>query len=84
MKYQGFKTWQEVMDYAKSGKDLFYKAPLDRYDIRLVNSNDPERYTGHCRMIVNKRTIRIIPPSGYADPFTADRGHLDRISRPIE
>lgn len=73
--YRNFQTWDEVMLYARSGKPLYYQGPLDARSTKL---------DGHFyRMKVQKRTIRIIPPKAYADPFTADKNHLSRFSYPI-
>lgn len=75
-KWQGFDSWQAVMEYAKTGMPLFYHAPLDQWPIPIGTAN--------YRIIVRKRTIRIIPPKGLADPFTADKHHCNRFLIPIE
>ena len=67
-------TWDEVIEAAKKGCCLYYKAPLD-YQPTLVllsgYANNPSR-------------VRVIPPvtkgPNGADPFWADESHLARFS----
>lgn len=74
MTFESFAQWGDLLDYAREYRPLYYQAPLDvrpvRVDVR-VNRN---------------LTIRVFNVIAYrpreADPFTADRAHLDRFRRP--
>lgn len=55
---------------ARMGLPLWYQAPMDAR---------PTRLGGSVQYKIRKTTIRIIPPKHDADPFTADKGHLDRF-----
>jgi len=81
-----FKSWADVLAYARTGQPLYYRAPMDRRATKLVPSEgDPSPYTYEVRA----RTIKIWPPgsvgrgrSRTSDPFSTDTGHLERFSRP--
>jgi hypothetical protein len=82
-----FASWRDVLEWAASGRPLFYKAPLDHKTVRLWQGKPSA--TG-AFYEVRPRTIRIFPPGSTArgkyrtaDPFTADAGHLDRFLRPV-
>lgn len=72
-----FHAWAELMDYALTGNPVYYKAPMDlrAHPVRVAPL---------------KRVIRVYPYGFHRrghrpfDPFSADRGHLDRFYRPIE
>lgn len=65
-----FATWGDVLDAARRGEDLWYRAPLDRQpaSVRVVK-------------VFKNGGIRIDPMSRDADNFTADEGHLDRFRK---
>lgn len=76
MEFVGFSTWQEVLDYVRSGAPVYYKAPLN-YQPSYVGTS----------VRGNGRKVRVVPanrnsPEG-ADPFWADEGHLDRFRKPL-
>jgi hypothetical protein len=71
-----FDSWADVLTYAKGGGHLYYKAPMDIMPHQI-------------RYVTKARTIRVFPPGSSgrgrmrtSDPFTADKGHLDRMFRP--
>lgn len=77
--FTGFSTWSDVLAYARTGAPLYYHAPMDAFPVRIFHFK------------VRARTIRIWPPGSQgrgrmrtADPFTADKGHLNRFRRPAE
>jgi hypothetical protein len=86
MNLVAFKSWPEVLAYARTGGPLYYQAPMDQRPTMLrPGSGTPYSYEAKAR------SIRIWPPgstgrgrSRTADPFTADAGHLERFSRPDE
>lgn len=86
-----FSTWGEVLEYARTGAPLFYKAPLDYRAARLFQGRPEPWRRGAALLVahyvVRARSIRIWPPGSTgrgrvrtSDPFTADAGHLDRFS----
>jgi hypothetical protein len=86
MELEPFRSWADVIAYARTGAPLYYSAPLDRRPVRLnPGRNMPYSYE------VRARTIRVWPPGSVgrgrfrtSDPFTADREHLSRFFKPIE
>ncbi len=68
--YVGFSSWGEVLDAARQGTRLWYKAPMDHRprSIAVVK-------------VFNNGGIRIDPLSNQNDKFTATAGHLDRFYR---
>src|SRR5574342_879105 len=81
-----FEKWADVLEAARRGKPLYYKAPLDPRPIRLTPSEGDKTRVPYTYE-VKSRTIKIWPPGSvgrgsqrYSDPFTADSGHLDRFS----
>lgn len=86
MNLVAFKSWPEVLAYARTGRPLYYKAPMDHQAVRLLPGHaQPPSYEA------KQRSIRIWPfgsvgrgRSRSADPFNADSGHLDRFLRPEE
>jgi len=83
---QSFGSFREVLDYAKSGGDLYYQAPLNYRPCRLR----PGKNCSFC-YDARPKSIRVWPPGSVgrgrqrtADPFTADAGHLGRFSRPSD
>jgi len=89
-----FSSWNDVLAYAHGGGPLYYQAPMDARPTKLnqcykhVARQPCAPYT----YAVRGKTIRIFPPGSNrrpsdpdrADPFTADKGHLDRFSAPEE
>lgn len=81
-----FTSWPEVLAYAKTGGPLYYQAPMDRSPARFLPGKG--EVFGY---VAGARTIKMWPPGSVgrgsrrtSDPFSADAGHLDRFSRPIE
>lgn len=68
MAWRNYDNWSAVLAAARKHEYLHYKAPLDYrpHAIRVV------------RVYKNKK-IRLDPEMADTDPFTADRGHLDRF-----
>lgn len=66
-----FTSWDDVLVHATAGKELWYRAPLDRAarQIRVV------------RVSKRARTVRVDPLTSDADNFTADEDHLGRFLR---
>lgn len=67
-----YDTWLDVLEAARSGKMLYYQAPMDRFP--------------HAVAVVKVHkngSIRIDPMSRDADKFTADAGHLDRFRKRV-
>ncbi len=74
--FETFPTWEAFLCHLSGGgrpdrevRWIWYKAPLD-YRARFV----------HVRKVYKNGKVRIDPCTPDADPFTADAGHLDRIS----
>lgn len=65
-----FATWAAVLEHVGAGKATWYQAPLDTRAVRV-------------RVGLRRRgtRVRVTPPGGDCDPFTADAGHLDRFRR---
>ena len=82
-----FASWGEVLEHARSGAPLYYKAPMDYRAVRfrpIAAGEGVATYTYK----VKARTIRMWPPGSVgrgrlrtSDPFTANAGHLDRFSK---
>lgn len=79
----GFGAWRDVLEYARTGGPLYYKAPMDHRATRLYPGK--RREAGYD---VRARSIRVWPYGSIgrgarrtADPFTANAGHLDRFFR---
>lgn len=72
MAWRHFDNWSDVLRAARKvregGGGLYYQAPLD-YRPRSVRV---------IKVFKNKK-IRLDPEAPDADPFTADRGQLDRF-----
>jgi hypothetical protein len=72
-----FDSWVAVLEYAATGRPLYYQAPLDvsprRFDAGL----------GSWTYSLRTSTLRMKPHSTFASPFVADAGHLSRFSRPL-
>lgn len=70
MAWMHYDKWSDVLDAARRhvGEYIHYQAPLDYrpHAVRVV------------RVYKNKK-IRLDPEMAGTDPFTADRGHLDRF-----
>jgi len=62
-----FESWEDLLMHVAAGLSIWYHAPLD------VN---PVRVRAEIR---SRMKVRVFPPSRDCDPFTADRGHLDRF-----
>ena len=63
-----FDTWNDVLDAARRGDQLWYQAPLNirPASVRVVK-------------VFKNGSVRIDPMSRDADNFTADKGHLSRF-----
>lgn len=79
-----FNSWKDVLEAAKRGEKLFYRAPLDVMAISFVPRDAFKRSNTY---EARGRTIKMFPPGSAgrgrlrtSDPFTADAGHLDRFS----
>jgi hypothetical protein len=68
--FVGFPSWVSVLEAARRGDRLWYKAPFDRHPRSIMVVK-----------VFKNGGIRIDPMSNQADKFTADRGHLDRFFR---
>jgi hypothetical protein len=73
-----FPNWRAVLEYAAAGGPLYYHAPLDFRPVKLWDYK------------VRARTLRIWPHGSRGrgrmrthDPFTADKGHLNRFLYPV-
>lgn len=64
-----FTSWSDVLAHAAAGKELWYRAPLDRAARRIRVM----------RISKHMRTLRVDPMNSDADNFTADEGHLNRF-----
>jgi hypothetical protein len=64
-----FHTWEQLVDHIKAGYLLWYQAPLDYYPAQVS------------AVVRKDGKVRVMPIYADADPFTADRGHLDRFRR---
>ncbi len=80
--FQPFTSWKEVLDHAQH-RAIWYQVPLNPKPVRLWHES-PTR--AHTTYTVQARTIRITPPDAIgrghqrtADPFTANKDHLDRF-----
>lgn len=71
--FVGFTTWLAVLQYAQSGRPLYYHAPLDPQPRRI-----------HVSALYKNGKLRIAKPSADADGFTADAGHLERFRKPAD
>lgn len=70
VKYQSFASWFELLDHVHAGYTLYYHAPLDF---------TPRRVTAVVR---KDGQLRVTPYwASNADPFNADRAHLDRFRK---
>jgi len=65
-----FSTWNEVLDAARRGEQLWYQAPMDRSPHYI-----------HVDKIYKNGKLRINPLSNDADKFSADAGHLMRFRK---
>ncbi len=70
MAWRNYDDWKEVLHMARKnvGGYLSYKAPLDYRptEVRVVR-------------VYKNGKIRLDPEQAGYDPFTANRGHLDRF-----
>lgn len=69
-----FDTWEQVLDAAREGIQLYYEAPLDAV------SAFPAKRVAVVRVYKNGK-LRVDPQNNQADPFTCDSGHLNRFRR---
>lgn len=66
----GFLTWSDVLAHVKSGKKVYYHAPMDR-SARVVVAT----------VRGNGKMVRVDPLTNQVDKFWADNGHLDRFKK---
>jgi hypothetical protein len=81
-----YRTWHEVMEDARAGRDLYYHAPMDYQPTRLRALVPPNGPRAPFTYVVMPRGIRIYPGGSVgrnktADPFTASSDHVDRFRR---
>ncbi|OPZ35979.1 MAG: hypothetical protein BWY99_02108 [Synergistetes bacterium ADurb.BinA166] len=65
-----FASWAQLLDHVRKGKPVSYKAPFDRAHRQVKAS---VRGKG--------QKVRVDQGEQDADPFWADKGHLDRFGR---
>jgi len=65
--FVSFATWEAVQAHIRAGLAVYYQAPLDYRPVRIG------------ARVLSKHRIRVRPPTRDVDPFTADRGHLERF-----
>ena len=63
-----FETWSAVIAHVRSGKPIWYQAPLDARPVSILATVRGE----------NPRKVRVSGSRDY-DTFFADSGHLDRF-----
>lgn len=68
MAWRRYDRWSDVLHAAGRHEYLYYRAPLDYrpHAVRVVR-------------VYKNRKIRLDPETADVDPFTVDRGHLDRF-----
>ncbi len=66
----GFLTWPDVLAHVKSGKKIYYHAPMDK-SARVVSAS----------VRGNGRSVRVDPLSNQVSKFWADSAHLDRFKK---
>jgi hypothetical protein len=66
-----FLTWGELLDHVSAEYPLFYHAPMDF---------KPTHVSAVVRM---DGKLRVSPIYSDADPFTADKGHLERFRKAV-
>lgn len=69
-----FETWEQVLEAARNGEQLWYEAPMDAaqaYPAKQVV----------VRRVYKNGKLRLDPLSNQAEPFTADAGQLYRFRR---
>jgi hypothetical protein len=67
--YTTFSTWAELLDAIGADYTLFYQGPMD-YRPSVVHTK-----------LRKDGKIRVTPIYADCDPFTADKGHLDRFRK---
>lgn len=70
--YTTYTTWDEVLDAARRGDQLWYQAPLDRTPHYILVDK-----------IYKNGKLRINPLSNQVDKFNADAGHLGRFRKKV-
>jgi len=72
-------VWEEILQAARAGQRLNYKAPMNVRGVNFYQSNDESAWT---YKVVGKRRqeIKFHPSPSEGDPFFADAGHADRIT----
>lgn len=66
----GFLTWPDVLAHVKSGKKVYYHAPMDT-TARVVAAT----------VRGNGKSVRVDPLNNQVDKFWADSAHLDRFKK---
>lgn len=72
-----FDAWEQVLEAARKGEPLWYRAPMDEAQAYPAKSVQVVR-------VYKNGKLRVRPLANQADPFTADAGHLLRFRRRIE
>jgi hypothetical protein len=70
---EGFNSMAEVIAHLRTGRPLYYKAPMSYSAARIDNVARP--------FGKNRIYIRADRLDRDSDPFTAGAGHLDRFRR---
>ena len=76
--FEPFANWDQLIDHVRAELPLWYHAPLDYQPVRIYDSI--VRKDGKVRVYPSDRYHAKRNPNG-CDPFTADRGHLERFRR---
>lgn len=66
--FDSFASWEELLAFIERGEQLYYHAPLDYSPVAV-----------RVEKVFKNGDVRICPPNKEADPFTADRAHLNRM-----
>lgn len=73
-------TWLAVLTYIEAGRQVFYKAPMDRQPVRVTAVRGKGSYRYKAKITPPAATLRRNHPD-RVDPFWADAGHRDRFWR---
>ncbi len=68
MAWNQYDDWAAVLSAARKHEYLYYRAPLDH-----------RPHAVRVKRVYKNKKIRLDPETAGTDPFTADRGHLDRF-----
>lgn len=71
--FEGFKTWENLLDYLRMERPIYYCAVMD-YHPRCVSA---------AAVDTDGDTLRVFSLNGAFDAFNADKSHLNRFKRRI-